>query len=127
MNQSQGHAKLHELFDKAGGAFRLRCILYGLRISVPVHGASGMRAKASKGHNIPVHKLVFSELDISDLFELVEELMNGKLARPKAGVPADARILPLQPKHDSHFSGATRGNHSRDAAPLARNGIAATV
>jgi two-component system, OmpR family, response regulator MprA len=57
----------------------------------------------------------------------IEELMNGRLARSNAGVPADTRILPLQPEHDSHFSGATRGPSTNGTAPLAKNDTATTV
>lgn len=57
----------------------------------------------------------------------IEELMNGKLARSNAGVPADTRSLPLQPEHDSLFSTAPRGCHAREAARLAKNDMATTV
>lgn len=46
----------------------------------------------------------------------VEELMNGKLARSKANIPADNRALPLQPGHDSNRRGDPGVFHSQSGA-----------
>lgn len=50
----------------------------------------------------------------------VEELMNGKLARSKAGAPPETRSLPLQPEHGLQADNVSASHAATDATPPAR-------